>query len=63
MKNKIINTAKGLLGYLFFVFIVTIMINALENEEAGKHSHELITLTEFIVNCIAFGSILINLVA
>lgn len=58
MKNKIINITKGLFGYLFFVFIVTIMINAQENEEAEKHIYKLITLTEFIVNCIAFGSMI-----
>lgn len=59
MKNKIINTAKGLLGYLFFVFIVTIFINVTgRDDETGKHPEQLITLTEFLVNCVSFAAML-----
>lgn len=59
MKEKIINTVKVISGYLFFVFIVTIIINATGgDEDTGKYPEQLITLTEFIVNCIAFASMI-----
>lgn len=58
MKSNIINIFKGVSGYLLFVFLITIFINTSSEDDTGNRSQHLITLTEFIVNCISFASLL-----
>ncbi len=59
MKEKILNTVKGVSGYLLFVLVITLFINSGSNyEETDNQPTQLITLTEYILNCFFFASTL-----